>query len=233
MTAVLELDALSKSFGGVRAVADVTFSVDAGQILGLIGPNGSGKTTLLNLIAGTLKPTSGRVILGGADVTSLNPHRKVSKGIARTFQSTRLLDDWTVRSTLELASAARPSTPAVADVARIVGITDDLDSVTSSLPSAVQRLVMVASALAARPELILLDEPAVGMDPEEADHLRDVIRLARSELDATVIVVEHNMRFLMALADSVVVMASGKVLSEGTPQEVRKDPAVVTAYLGD
>jgi branched-chain amino acid transport system ATP-binding protein len=233
MSAVLELEALSKDFGGVHAVNGVTFAVERGSVLGLIGPNGSGKTTLLNMIAGTIAPTSGRVLLSGADVTRLSPHRKVRRGISRTFQSTRLLDDWTVRRTLELSAAARPGTLSANEVGDIVGITDDLDRLTSSLPSAVQRLVMVASALAARPEVLLLDEPAVGMDIDEADHLQRVIRVARDDLGATVIVVEHNMRFLMALADSVIVMASGKVLSSGSPQEVRKDPAVITAYLGD
>lgn len=233
MTATLTIDGLTKTFGGVHAVRDVSFTLDRGAVLGLIGPNGSGKTTLLNMVAGTLRPTSGRVLLNGADVTRLSPHRKVAKGISRTFQSTRLLKTWTVRRTLELAATARADTLPIATIAELVGISDDLDREATSLPSAVQRLVMVASALAAHPEVLLLDEPAVGMDVAETDHLQEVIRRARAELGATVIVVEHNMRFLMALADSVVVMASGSVLTSGPPQQVRNDPAVISAYLGD
>jgi ABC-type branched-subunit amino acid transport system ATPase component len=233
MTAILAVDALTKEFGGVHAVDRVSFTLERGQILGLIGPNGSGKTTLLNLIAGTLRPSTGRVILDGADVTRLLPHRKVARGIARTFQSTRLLGEWTVRQTLTLACAARATTHSPAEIAALVGIEDDLERVTGSLPSAIQRLVMVATALATRPEVLLLDEPAVGMDVEEADRLQGVIRLAVTDLGATVIVVEHNMRFLMPLADSIIVMASGSVLATGDPQTVRKNPAVIAAYLGD
>ncbi len=228
----LVIDGLSKDFGGVHAVKDVSVSVDRGRILGLIGPNGSGKTTLLNMIGGTIAPTAGRVLLDGADVSRLTPHRKVRRGIARTFQTTRLLADWTVRETLELARRARPDAPPVERTARIVGVEDDLDRVGSSLPSAVQRLVMIATALAAAPQVMLLDEPAVGMDVAETDHLQDVVARVRDELEASVIVVEHNMRFLMPLADEVVVMASGSVLSAGTPEHVRNDPAVIAAYLG-
>jgi branched-chain amino acid transport system ATP-binding protein len=233
MSELLKIDSLSKVFGGVRAVDGVTFALERGQVLGLIGPNGSGKTTLLNMIAGTLRPTSGHVILNQSDLTLSSPHRKVGKGIARTFQSTRLMSDWTVRQTLKLAAKARTSQRSVEEIADIVGISDELDKLAGSLPSATQRLVMVASALATNPELLLLDEPAVGMDIDEADRLQKVIRVARTDLAVTVIVVEHNMRFLMPLADSVLVMASGRVLSSGTPQYVRNDPAVVSAYLGD
>lgn len=228
----LVLDSLSKDFGGVHAVKEVALRLDSGRILGLIGPNGSGKTTLLNMIGGTIPPSSGRVLLAGADVTKQGPHRKVRGGIARTFQTTRLLADWTVRETLELARSARSGTPSAAEVARIVGIDEELDHVGTTLPSAVQRLVMIATALATRPHVLLLDEPAVGMDVEETDHLQRVVARVRAELGASVIVVEHNMRFLMPLADEVVVMASGAVLSSGTPEHVRHDPAVIAAYLG-
>lgn len=229
---VLVIEGLSKDFGGVHAVKDVSVSVDSGRVLGLIGPNGSGKTTLLNMIGGTIAPTAGRVLLDGADVSRLNPHRKVRRGIARTFQTTRLLADWTVRETLELARRARADSPAVESTARIVGIEPELDRIGGSLPSAVQRLVMIATALAASPRVLLLDEPAVGMDVAETDHLQDVVARVRDELGISVIVVEHNMRFLMPLADEVVVMASGGVLSAGSPEHVRNDPAVIAAYLG-
>lgn len=229
---VLVVDALSKDFGGVHAVKEVSVSVDRGRVLGLIGPNGSGKTTLLNMIGGTIAPSSGRVLLDGVDVGRLSPHRTVRRGIARTFQTTRLFSGWTVRDAVNLARRARPGSPPVERTAEIVGIEDDLDRVGSSLPSATQRLVMIATALAAAPTVLLLDEPAVGMDVAETDHLQRVVARVRDELETSVIVVEHNMRFLMPLADEVVVMASGEVLSAGSPEHVRNDPAVIAAYLG-
>lgn len=229
MTATLELRSLTKAFGGVRAVDDVSLAIETGHILGLIGPNGSGKTTLLNLIAGTLPPTGGTILLGGEDVTALAPHVKVARGIARTFQTTRVMSAWTVHESLALAGDGRSTS---IDAAKHVGIGDLLEQRVGSLSSAQQRLVMVATALASHPKVILLDEPAVGMDVEETDHLHRVVRGIRDEHGISVIVVEHNMRFLMSLADSVVVMATGRVLSTGRPDAVRNDPAVISAYLG-
>lgn len=231
MTATLETRSLTKSFGGVRAVDDVSLVIEPGQILGLIGPNGSGKTTLLNMIAGTLKPTAGAILLDGADVTGLAPHRKAGRGITRTFQTTRVMPQWTVRESLVLAGGGRRALP-VSAAAERVGIDGVLDRPVGSLSSAQQRLVMVASALVAGPKVMLLDEPAVGMDVAETDHLHAVVKAIRDEHGASVIIVEHNMRFLMPLADSVVVMASGGILASGTPEAVRTNPEVISAYLG-
>ena len=229
MTGTLEIQGLTKAFGGVRAVDDVSLTIHPGHILGLIGPNGSGKTTLLNMIAGTMKPTSGLIRLGGDDITALPPHVKVRRGVARTFQTTRVMSDWTVQESIALAGGRGSDG---VDAASHVGISELLPRRVGSLSSAQQRLVMVGCALAARPKVILLDEPAVGMDVDETDHLSAVVRGIRDEHGISVIVVEHNMRFLMSLADSVVVMASGRVLSTGRPEVVRNDPAVIAAYLG-
>ncbi|WP_137844995.1 ABC transporter ATP-binding protein [Microbacterium sp. 2FI] len=230
MTATLEVHGLTKLYGGVRAVDDVSFTVEPGHILGLIGPNGSGKTTLLNMIAGTTRPTAGSIRLAGGDVTALPPHRKSARGITRTFQTTRVMPTWTVEDSLALAAGRGGM--GVSEVATDVGIDDVLDRGVGDLSNAQQRLVMVGCALASRPAAILLDEPAVGMGVGETDHLSAVVRGIRDHHGISVIVVEHNMRFLMALADSVVVMATGSVLSAGRPEIVRNDPAVIAAYLG-
>lgn len=233
MSALLSVESLTKDFGGVHAVDSVSFSLERGRVLGLIGPNGSGKTTLLNVIAGTSRPTAGKVVLDSSDITRLLPHRKVRRGIARTFQSTRLFGEWTVRQTLTLASMGGVGGISPTEIAESLRLGDDLDRVAGSLPSALQRLVMVATAMATQPKVLLLDEPAVGMDVDEAERLQSVIRRASTDLDIAVIVVEHNMRFLMPLADSIVVMASGRVLAEGDPQSIRNNAAVIAAYLGD
>jgi branched-chain amino acid transport system ATP-binding protein len=233
MSALLRVESLTKDFGGVHAVDSVSFSLEAGRVLGLIGPNGSGKTTLLNLIAGTSRPTAGKVVLGSSNITRLLPHTKVKRGIARTFQSTRLFGEWTVRQTLALASMGGAEGMSPDEIADSLGLGEDLDRVAGSLPSALQRLVMVATAMATQPKVLLLDEPAVGMDVDEAERLQSVIRRASADLDIAVIVVEHNMRFLMPLADSIVVMASGRVLAEGDPKSIRNNPAVIAVYLGD
>lgn len=231
MTAMLEIQGLTKTFGGVRAVDEVSLAVEPGQILGLIGPNGSGKTTLLNMIAGTIRPGGGSIHLGGDDVTTLAPHSKFTRGITRTFQTTRVLTTWTVEESLSLAAGHDGFT--AAEVGEEVGLTEALARRVGTLSSAEQRLVMVGCALASKPKVMLLDEPAVGMDVGETDHLDVVVRGIRERHGISVIVVEHNMRFLMSLADSVVVMATGRVLAAGRPGVVRNDPAVIAAYLGE
>ncbi len=229
MTATLEIEGLTKTFGGVRAVDSVSLTVQPGRIVGLIGPNGSGKTTLLNMIAGTTRPASGSIRLAGDDVTSFPPHVKVARGITRTFQTTRVMAAWTVEESLALA-AGHGLDPF--DAATQVGIDDVFARRVGTLSNAQQRLVMVGCALASGAKVMLLDEPAVGMDVAETDHLSSVVRSIRDQHGISLIVVEHNMRFLMSLADSVVVMATGRVLCAGRPEVVRTDPAVIAAYLG-
>lgn len=235
MTALLEARDVVKRYGGVRAVDGVSCTLDEGQILGLIGPNGSGKTTLLGVLAGTHNPTQGTVLLEGRTVSGRGAHRTVRGGIARTFQTTRLFPRWTLRDALRLAAGERTNRTFAADehaVPELLGLTGMLDRPCASLTSAAQRLAMIAVALTTGPRVLLLDEPAVGMDTDEALALAAAVRRIRTELEVGVVVVDHNMHFLMPLADTVLVMASGKVLATGTPAQVRADQAVIASYLG-
>ncbi|MDT0309976.1 ATP-binding cassette domain-containing protein [Streptomyces sp. DSM 44917] len=235
MSALLTVDGLVKKFGGVAAVDGVSFTLEPGRILGLIGPNGSGKTTLLSMLAGTLAPTAGTVTLDGRTASGRGAHRAARAGIARTFQTTRLFPTWTLRESLSLAHGERrDSRPFWSDeeLAGLLGLGGQLDRRCTALTSAHQRLAMIALALATGPRVLLLDEPAVGMDGGEAESLATAVRRVAGELDVAVVVVDHNMRFLMPLAHSVLVMATGKVLATGTPEEIRSDEAVIASYLG-
>jgi len=235
MTTLLQASDVVKRFGGVRAVDGVSFSLDAGTILGLIGPNGSGKTTLLGVLAGTHDPTAGSVSLDGRVVSRHGAHRTVHHGIARTFQTTRLFPSWTLGDSLRLARQERRDNRKgwpEAELAALLHLDGLLDRPCAGLTSAQQRLAMIAVALSTAPKVLLLDEPAVGMDTDEAAALAAAVRRVRLELGVAVIVVDHNMHFLMPLADVVLVMASGQVLATGTPAEVRANEAVIASYLG-
>lgn len=236
MTAMLEVDGVTKQFGGLRAVDSVSFSIDNPTIVGLIGPNGSGKTTLLGVLSGTHPPTKGQVLLEGATVSGRKPHRTVHAGITRTFQTSRIFSSWTLRDAMRLAmhEGHKSSRRAVSleEIADLVNLGAALDTRCSRLTSAQQRLAMVAVAVAASPKVLLLDEPAVGMNLDEALMLADAVRRIRNELDTAVIVVDHNMHFLMPLAETVLVMASGKILATGTPAQVRANEDVIASYLG-
>jgi len=235
VTALLEARGVVKRYGGVRAVDGVSFTLGSDQVLGLIGPNGSGKTTLLGVLAGTHEPTEGSVLLDGRPVSGKGAHRTVRGGIARTFQTTRLFPTWTLRDALRLAGGERPRDRAGHGedvVPELLSLTGLLDRPCASLTSAAQRLAMIAVALTSGPRVLLLDEPAVGMDTSEAAALANAVRRIQTELGVGVVVVDHNMHFLMPLADEVIVMASGKVLATGTPAQVRADEAVIASYLG-
>lgn len=235
MTALLQATDVVKRFGGVRAVDGVSFELEAGSILGLIGPNGSGKTTLLGVLAGTHDPTEGTVVLEGQVCSSKGAHRTVRTGIARTFQTTRLFPSWTLAESLALARNERPASRSGwsdEEVVSVLHLDGLLERPCASLTSAQQRLAMIAVALSTAPKVLLLDEPAVGMDDDEALALAAAVRRVRSDLDVAVVVVDHNMHFLMPLADTVLVMASGKVLASGTPAQVRADESVIASYLG-
>ncbi|WP_436498221.1 ABC transporter ATP-binding protein [Actinokineospora sp. HUAS TT18] len=227
---LLEADRLVKRFGGVAAVDGVSFELDAGRVLGLIGPNGSGKTTLLSLLAGTHKPTEGRVLLDGRPVSGRGAHRTVRAGVARTFQTTRLFPTWTLREALRLAHAERRG--ADRGEAALLGLVDVVDRPCASLTSADQRLAMIALALATGPRVLLLDEPAVGIDDAQARALGDAVRVACAEFGVAAIVVDHNLRFLLPLADSVLAMAAGAVIAHDTPEAIGTNDAVIASYLG-
>jgi branched-chain amino acid transport system ATP-binding protein len=251
VTKLLDVSDLGRTFGGVRAVRDLSFSLQADEILGLIGPNGAGKTTVVNLLSGVIKPSSGKVMLSGEEVTGLAPHELARKGLVRTFQSTTVYGNRTVRenalrgayfkryagfmpSLLGTSQARAMRAEADGLVEQLLGwfsLDKVADSIAGSLPYGFQKTLGIVIALAAEPRLILLDEPVAGLSAEETDHVRDAILQVRKR-GISVLVIDHNMRFISGLCDRVVVVAAGQELAQGKPQEVLRQPVVIEAYLG-
>ncbi|HEX6470075.1 MAG TPA: ABC transporter ATP-binding protein [Streptosporangiaceae bacterium] len=250
-SAVLRAGGVSVSFGGVQALAGVDLEVGQGRLVGLIGPNGAGKTTFIDAISGFVR-CRGRVELDGHDLSAAPPHVRARRGLARTWQSVELFDDLTVRENLAVATGhgrlwaairrRRPAeggtgaipaaaTPAIDDALELLGLTADADRLATDLPQGKRKLVGVARALAARPRLLCLDEPAAGLDvTESADlgrHLRAVVDAGTATL-----LVDHDMGLVLSVCDHVVVLNFGQVIAQGPPDVVRGDPEVVAAYLG-
>jgi len=248
---LLKVSNLSHQFRGLKAVSELSFEVARGEILGLIGPNGAGKTTVVNLISGVLRPRSGKVEFADSDVTGLSPPRLAQLGLARTFQSTVVYGSRTVYENalrgaflrlypgfmhclLGTARARSMRQEADAHVAQLLEWLDlySLASdIAGSLPYGYQKLLGIVIALAVQPTCILLDEPVAGLSAEESNHVRDTILRVR-ERGITVVVIDHNMRFISGLCDRVVVMHHGQELAQGVPREVLSDPRVIEAYLG-
>ena len=250
--ALLEVHDLAKDFGGLAAVRGVGFTVHPGQIKALIGPNGAGKTTIFNLIAGVLAPTRGSVLFEGAPLPIRRPHAVAARGIARTFQLVRLFGEMTVFENVLVGchrrgraswAACALRTRAVreeearlkrraGEVLELLGLEARADMPAAALPYGEQRLVEIGRALAMEPKLLLLDEPGAGLNCDERSRLAALIRKIRDG-GATILLVDHNMDFVLGLADEVLVLSYGEKLAEGRPAAVRADPAVVAAYLGD
>jgi branched-chain amino acid transport system ATP-binding protein len=250
--ALLEVDDLSLAFGGLAALSGVSFAVEAGEIVAVIGPNGAGKTTVFNVLSGLYPSSSGRLTFDGLDLTRLAPHDIARRGVGRTFQNTEVfralsaLDNVLVgehghlRGGLLAAACGWPGVRREEAAARErgrqllerVGLADVAAVEAGSLPLGQQKRLEMARALAGRPRLLLLDEPAGGLNPTETRTLMDLICRLRDELALTILVVEHDMDLVMSISDRVVVLHHGRKIAEGTPREVAAHPAVVEAYLG-
>ncbi len=233
---VVRVDGVGKHFGGVWAVSDVSASVAENEVLGIIGPNGAGKTTLFNLIAGAFPPSSGRIFFRGKDITRLAPHRRARQGIARTFQLTRPFVSMSVRDNLRTAALACGARSADAQkradrALEYLGLAGLRDKMGADLNAVESKRVEVARALTLEPSLLLLDEIFSGSNADEVDELVDLVRQLRRD-GLTILVIEHNVRAIRAVADRVVAMNTGQVISEGTAEEVFSDPGVIESYLG-
>lgn len=249
---LLTVDGLTKTFGGVRAVADVSFAVEKGTIHSVIGPNGAGKTTLFNLVTGVYTPTSGKVALDGKDLTALSTSARAGLGMQRTFQNLQIFFNMSAienvmagrhlhlgtglfASLLGLPKIRRETALArerAAELMRQVGLEKWLDAEADAMPYGALKRLEIARALAAEPKLLLLDEPAAGLNPKETAEIDELIReIARSGI--TVVLVEHDMKLVMNVSDRILVLDYGRKLAEGTAEEVRRNPDVIKAYLGE
>jgi branched-chain amino acid transport system ATP-binding protein len=239
--ALLEVTELTRSFGAVRALSDVDLVVESGELLAVIGPNGSGKTTLFNCVSGRLKPSSGRIRWAGEDIAGRPMYKVARLGLVRTFQEARAFETGTVRENVELAlaitsrnrgggSSSEPQ-PTADHLLEITRLTEVADALPGGLPFGSLRHLGIAMALATSPRLLMLDEPAAGLNAAEGAALAEIIR-GIHRTGVTLIVVDHDMDFLLPLVHRVVVLANGEKLTEGTPEEVRLDQRVVEVYFG-
>lgn len=252
MTPILKLDKVTVRFGGLLALNEVDACLNKGEILALIGPNGAGKTTLFNLLTGIYKPTSGSIYFKGQNINRLESYKRVRIGIARTFQNMRLIKNMTVLENVMVANKQcntetifasilllkksrekrKAAVQACMDVLKIVGLESKIDEFASNLPYGEQRLLEIARALATDCEVLLLDEPAAGMNAVEKKRLVDLIKDLSRKYNIEIVLIEHDMSLVMDLADKIIVLDHGDKIAEGTGKEIQNNPKVINAYLG-
>jgi len=251
---VLKIENLGISFGGLKAVQDLNLEIKEQQLYGLVGPNGAGKTTVFNMITGVYKPTTGRFYLSGENLTGKSQETINHKGIARTFQNIRLFNNMTVIRNVMVGLHNQPEFKCgifssmfrlprhfkiektmrqkAKDILEVVGLLEERNSLACNLPYGKQRKLEIARALATNPKLLCLDEPAAGMNPHETEELMEIIRLIRDKFNVTVLLIEHDMKFVSGLCDEITVLNFGTVLAQGHPSKALSDPAVIKAYIG-
>jgi branched-chain amino acid transport system ATP-binding protein len=250
---LLSIKEISKSFGGLTALQNISFDVNQGDIKALIGPNGAGKTTLLNIISGIYQPDKGKVLFSGTQIIRMSSSRIARKGISRTFQHVELFGSMTVlenimvgrypktkagffSSGFQLSSVKREEKEILRkseEILEYINLIKRKDEVASNLPIGEQRILEIGRALATEPQLILLDEPAAGLNIKETRDLGEIIKKIRDELKITVVLVEHDMELVMRISDSIIVLNFGEVIAEGIPLDIQRNPEVIVAYLGE
>jgi branched-chain amino acid transport system ATP-binding protein len=250
---IIEINSLDKSFGGLSAVLNVNFFLEQNELVGLIGPNGAGKTTVFNLITGVYKPDQGSIIFNGQNITGMAPHAICARGIARTFQNIRLFNDLSVLDNVKIAAhknvpynffSAIFRTPGFFKGEEIIEkeamkyleifkLDDKKDELAKNMPYGEQRRLEIARAMATKPTMLILDEPAAGMNPQETNELMNLIAQIRREFKLSILLIEHDMSLVMGVCERIYVLDYGQIIAEGKPEDIRRNKRVVEAYLGE